>query len=146
MVVAEPKLLSGGGLRGISFACLMGSGKDSAWFIEGRDGTGFKVFLVTSATLEVSEDAYDGSTVCDLRIGIDLGVGDSGGDLALVEAAGHRSRTDDLRAFAFLVRSDDGEADPLVTVEGLSSCVLTLTMFWTNPLPCNLLILGEGSF
>jgi hypothetical protein len=66
------------------------------------------------------------SNVRDLRIGA---VGDGGGEAA---GLGHRSRTDDFRPLAgrfFSVGAGDG-------VE-LSSCELTLTIFWTKPRPCS---------
>lgn len=143
---------SGGILLGILFlfeGSRLDKGTTSALVMEGRDVIVFRALsvpgeLVAFCILAAPEDTSDGSTVRDLRNGIDLG--ETGGEAegGLVGAAGcHRSNTDDFLGLAVRALSD-GENPGLVL--DTSNCVLAFTMVCTNPRPCSLLMLGVGSF
>jgi hypothetical protein len=70
-----------------------------------------------------------------------LGDAGAGGADELAAMAGcQRSSTDDFRGLRGFVGGLGG------VTAGLSNWELILTMLWTNPRPCNLLILGLGSF
>jgi hypothetical protein len=84
------------------------------------------------------------STVRDLRRG--FGLGDTGGEFGGGLSDPWCCHLSNTLTFRELELGLSGVLVWLEEAEDVSICMLTLTMFWTNPLPFSLLILGVGSF
>lgn len=101
--------------------------------MDGRDALDLRNFFTGSVgeglgTLVVAEE-------CVLT---DLGdPGGEGVEFDVITGC-QRSKTDDFLGARDLLVGETGA--------GLSSCELILTIFWTNPRPCNRLMLGVTSF
>lgn len=160
MVIEEPRPLfcEIGGLElPMSFLADAGRGTLSrlvACVIEGNDAMDFRVLSGVSrfpsvglkgvGTGDVGIGESEESTVRDFLSGTGLGAIIGAEELVLLNC--HLSKTDPLRRESLSFSGVAYVEDELLACVDASSWVLALTMFCTKPRPCNLLILGVGSF